>query len=79
MSLRSFIMSPIPPEHEHHDNVYGNLTSQSTSNAVERKNLEENSVQIDGFIYNATRLAEIHPGGELFVKVEDQCTIISLS
>lgn len=61
-------MSPIPPEH---DNVssYGNLQQPSSKTVEGKLPLEENSVQIDGFVYNATRLAEIHPGGDLFVKV----------
>ena len=62
-------MSPIPPEHDSGSGINGN---QSSGNSVGGKLrlLEGNSVQIDGFVYNATRLAEIHPGGELFVKVE---------
>eukprot|EP01036_Dinobryon_divergens_P026617 gene26617-35290_t len=60
-------MSPIPPEH---DNVssYGNLQQPSSKTVEGKLPLEENSVQIDGFVYNATRLAEMHPGGDLFVK-----------
>lgn len=65
-------MSPIPPEHDNGN--YGNLSNVSTSVEGKLLPLEENSVQIDGFVYDAARLAEIHPGGDLFVKVINYLT-----
>lgn len=64
-------MSPVPPEQDLSATSYDNSSVQrvvNTSNDGETLLKNEQAVQIDGFVYDASSLAIIHPGGELFVK-----------
>lgn len=58
-------MSPVPPEHD----VLPASSAVQAKSVAEKSVLHENAIQLDSFVYNATHLAEIHPGGDLFVKV----------
>jgi len=63
-------MSPVPPQQDVSVTNYDSVQrASSTSGDGEAILQNEQAVQIDGLVYDASSLAKIHPGGELFVKV----------
>ncbi len=35
--------------------------------------VDKKSIQVEGHLYSAEKLAEFHPGGPLFIKVNSDC------